>query len=74
MSSQKRLKKIGLFGGTFDPVHFGHLRMAEECRAKLELDEIQLAAADMNCDATVDIMDVYQILLHYTERTELSPA
>lgn len=34
------MKKIGLLGGTFDPVHYGHLRMAAECKEKLGLAEI----------------------------------
>lgn len=33
-------RKIGLLGGTFDPVHYGHIRLAEECMKKLELEEI----------------------------------
>lgn len=32
--------KIGLLGGTFDPIHNGHLTIAEEARKKLELDTI----------------------------------
>ncbi len=32
--------KVGIFGGTFNPVHYGHLRAAEEVREKLGFDKI----------------------------------
>ncbi len=34
--------RIGLFGGTFDPVHLGHLRAAENAREALSLDLVAL--------------------------------
>ena len=37
--------KIGLFGGTFDPVHFGHLIIAESIRSDMDLDRIILLPA-----------------------------
>ncbi|MEJ2282032.1 MAG: nicotinate-nucleotide adenylyltransferase [Desulfobacterales bacterium] len=37
--------RIGLFGGTFNPVHLGHLRAAVEVREGFDLDEIVLVPA-----------------------------
>ncbi|WGL16472.1 nicotinate-nucleotide adenylyltransferase [Microbulbifer bruguierae] len=36
------LKTIALFGGTFNPVHFGHLRMALELKQVLGFDQMRL--------------------------------
>jgi nicotinate-nucleotide adenylyltransferase len=32
--------RLGLFGGTFDPVHYGHLLLAECCREQCALDQV----------------------------------
>ena len=35
-----RRRRVGVFGGTFDPVHVGHLIMAAEAVERLRLDEM----------------------------------
>jgi len=37
--------KIGLFGGTFDPIHNGHIKVAQAAKNNLQLDKVILIPA-----------------------------
>ena len=39
------MKKVGVFGGSFDPVHLGHLLLAEQCLHAADLDQIAFVPA-----------------------------
>jgi len=45
MGMNYRTPAVGICGGTFDPVHYGHLRAAVEAMEKLQLDDFRLLPA-----------------------------
>ena len=40
MTADKAKKRLGIMGGTFDPIHFGHLVTAEAARHRFSLDQV----------------------------------
>lgn len=38
-------RRVGILGGTFDPIHIGHLILAQEACFQLQLDRVYLAPA-----------------------------
>src|SRR4051812_10980758 len=39
--------RLGIFGGTFDPVHYGHLLLAQSCYEQCPLDQVWFLPADV---------------------------
>ena len=60
-------KKLGVLGGTFDPVHLGHIMMAEEVKNGLALDEVLLIPAGEPQSRPTDIVTPAQYRLEMLE-------
>ncbi len=71
--------KIGVLGGTFDPVHNGHLEIAEEVRSRLELDEVLFMPAgqpwlkpEQTISPAQDRVEMLRLALMYKRHFKLS--
>ncbi len=71
--------RIGLLGGTFNPIHLGHMVLAQECWHHLALDKVYFIPAYMpphkqiEGDATVaDRVNMVRLALEGDDRFEVS--
>ena len=73
-------RPLGVFGGTFDPVHYGHLRLAEEAADALQLERIRWIPAGLPAlrDAPrvgpAQRLDMVRLAISGNPRFELDPA
>ncbi len=71
---------LGVFGGTFDPVHYGHLRLAEEAADALSLERVRWIPAgqpllrDAPRVGPTQRLDMVRLAISGNPRFELDPA
>jgi nicotinate-nucleotide adenylyltransferase len=74
MEKKEVEKRIGLFGGTFNPIHLGHLRGAEEIREAFGLQEvIFIPAALPPHKMTEKIIEAHHRLAMVKQATKKNP-
>jgi nicotinate-nucleotide adenylyltransferase len=69
--SGNSVDRIGVLGGTFDPIHYGHLVIAEDARVYLHLDKVLFIPA---CQPPHKPKDSYSAFRHRVRMTELAIA
>lgn len=60
-------KQVGIFGGTFDPIHLGHLMTAELVRDYFQLDQVIFIPAAMPPHKNLNGISDFQHRFHMTE-------
>jgi nicotinate-nucleotide adenylyltransferase len=68
------MNPIGIFGGTFDPIHFGHLRTAFELLQALRLSEMRFMPAGNPPHREVTVASAEQRLAMVQAATQGQPA
>lgn len=73
------MKKIGIFGGTFDPVHIGHTSLAEDAMKQIGLDKVIFVPAkfqpfklDRETASGKDRVKMLKLAVMENERFEVS--
>ena len=67
---QIRKRRIGIFGGTFSPIHYGHLICAEKVRQDLDLDTVEFVVSANPPNKTFGVLDAedrYDMVVAATE-------
>jgi nicotinate-nucleotide adenylyltransferase len=67
----KRLKRVGIYDGTFNPIHYGHLACADWIRQSCNLDKILLVPS-ANPPNKTDVLDAeirYEMVVAATRNT-----
>lgn len=80
MSRNGGRRRLGIFGGTFDPPHIGHLVAAIEVRAALDLDLVLMVVAAIpwqkagrtTVSRATDRLALVEAALHHVEGVEAS--
>lgn len=67
-------RRVGIMGGTFDPLHLGHLVTAEQARADLELDEVVFVPAGRPWQKTREVTSAEHRYLMTVLATAANPA
>jgi len=73
-SKDRRRARVGILGGTFDPVHFGHLTIAENIRERFDLERIYFIPTFQSPHKTstpvADSYDRYAMLALATQQND----
>lgn len=66
-------KRIGIFGGTFSPIHYGHLICAEKTRQEFNLDQVDFVVSDTPPNKPFGVLDAEDRFDMVVAATEPNP-
>ena len=75
LRGDRAIVRVGLFGGTFNPVHWGHLRAAEEIREQYDLERVIFIPTNISPHKASRKLIAAQHRLHMLDRAvETNPS